>query len=175
MPDPDPQPPYGTIYLYTVIFYALLAAFLLLAITQAYTAYSSTQKSLVLKADADNASVRYAGEANLKEQEAAIALEVARNAAQRTKGEADTVDAEADKIAAEALTLKQQAFFAQQKAREYAATTQAEFELKKAEAFARAAELRNAAPTLQGKVEQAEADVQFTVQALQQGMSYVCR
>jgi len=104
----------------------LTVAFGFIVYSQGVGAYTGTQEAMKLKAVADNAAVKQKAESVLLSGQAKTSLEVARNAALRTKGEADAVSAEADKIEAEARTLKEKAIYADQKARADAITIENE-------------------------------------------------
>ena len=107
--------------------------------------------------------------------QAKTSLEVARNAAKRTKAEADTAEAEADKIEAEARTLKEKAVYAQQKARADAMTIENEFGKRKAETIAKLAQIRNLLPTEKAQTEQLESQVALKKQAIRKLVDIMTR
>jgi hypothetical protein len=138
-----------------VILTALLG--LVLLYLEGATAYTNTQEAIKAKAVADNAAVKQHAEAILLQGQAKIAFETARNAAPRVKAEAETTEAEADKIGAEALTLKEKAGVADRKARADALTIVAEARKRRAQLIAGNAELRNVARKEKAEVERLEA------------------
>ena len=152
----DPQS--GNLVFSTILRRAPLILTALLALVLIYleviTAYTNTQEAIKAHAVAENAAVKQHAEAILLQGQAKIALETARNAAPRTKAEAETVEAEADKIGAEALTLKEKAKVADEKARADALTIVAEAKKRRAQLIAGIAELRNVARKEKAEVEQ---------------------
>ena len=157
----------GAFVLSRFIQVVLTLAFGFIVYSQGVGAYGSTQEALKLRAVADNAAVKQHAESVLLSGQAKTSLEVARNAAKRTKAEADAAEAEADKIEAEARTLEEKAVYAQQKARADAMTIENEFGKRKAETIAKFAQIRNLLPTEKAQTEQLESQVALKKQAIQ--------
>jgi hypothetical protein len=157
MPDPQTEEPFFSAFVQRPLPAIAVVLTALLIFLEGITAYTNTQEAIKAKAVADNAAVKQHAEAILLQGQAKIALETARNAAPRVKAEAETVEAEADKIGAEALTLKEKAKVADEKARADALTIVAEAKKRRAQLIAGNAELQNVARKEKAEVEQIEA------------------
>jgi hypothetical protein len=155
---PEPAPAHVLTTSNRILQYVAIAVAAFGLYTAGTTAYTATQKAVILTAEANNAADKLSAEATFKEQEARIGLETARNAVQRTKGEADTVEFEADKIAAEAISARGRAANQEEKASALVLNTQYEIGLKKAEAFKKFAEWRYLLQQGFAEVEKLEAD-----------------
>ncbi len=129
------------------------------------TAYLNTQKAIEAKAVADNAVLRQQSEGVLAEQKARTDLEIAKNAAERQKGEADKAEADAARAEADAITARNISLNAQVKTRADAETIKAEAELRKQKLIVAIETARNAARRQAAETATIEANVTIKKQA----------
>jgi len=127
--------------------------------TEAATAYLNTQSFIQAKAVADNALLRQNSEALLADQQAKAQLQVARNAAERQKAEAEKAEADALKLEAEAITATEMARNASLKAFADAETIKAEAELRTQKLIVAIETARNAAVRQKAEADKIEAQV----------------
>jgi len=134
---------------------AIIAA-LFTIYTEGATAYLNTEEAIKTKAAAANAASRQGGEARQAEQQARTQLEVARNAVERLKGEADKAEADARKAQSDAETAIQTARNAQLKTRSDALSIKYEAEIRHSKAISELEAARVAARKFKAAADVAE-------------------
>ena len=135
--------------------------------TEGATGYLKTEEAIQAKAAAANAAVKQGGEARQAEQQARTQLEIARNAVERLKGEADKADADARKAQSDAETAVQTARNAQLKTRSEALSLKYEAEIRHSKAISELEAARVAARKFKAAADVAEGKNKLLIATLE--------